>query len=139
MGWEWISSCSFCPASLAGVCRSCRAANTAVLPSVLSLRFIQGSQWFCATLCCAGTPDGLWDHVATRSTGVKAAQSAPVARALIRHKQQAALKWVCFTLPGNFLLHRGLYITILLFFLCFSLTILVLRLVFLAILETSLN
>ena len=115
-------------------CKHCCSSSHA-----LSLRFIQGSQLFCATLCCAGTPDELWDHMATRSTAVQTARSARVARALICHKQQAALKCVCFTLPGNFPLHRGLYITILLFFLCFSLTILVLRLAFSAILETFLK
>lgn len=35
MGQEWIFSHSFCPARLAGDCRSCRAANTAVVPPVL--------------------------------------------------------------------------------------------------------
>lgn len=107
--------------------------------SVLSLRFIQGPQWFCATLCCTRAPTGLQDHGATWGTGGQIAQSAQVSRELICCRQQAALICVCFTLPGNFPLYRGLYITILLFFLCFSLTVLVLRLVFLAILETFLN
>lgn len=52
-------------------CRNCWAADTAVALSVLCLSALHQAPSGFVSLGCTGTPDGLWDHVIMRSTGVQ--------------------------------------------------------------------